>query len=98
MQPAQIPAPAEQIDVTNPHDLVKAVRLERQRRGLSCDAVDQMAGLSDRYMNKLENYGSNSGRGLGFFSLPQVLRALGFRLVLVREPRADQSAGQSAGR
>lgn len=79
-------AHASHIDVSRARELVRALKRRRQQLGLSCEAVDEIAGLSDRYMNKLENFQSNNGRGLGLTSLELVLEALNARLVFV--PRA----------
>lgn len=79
----------DKIDVSLNRDLVRALRAKRVERGLSCEELDDIAGIPDRYMNKLENYRSNNGRGIGLKSLELVLQAMGLKLMLV-DPGAEE--------
>jgi hypothetical protein len=64
--------------------LIGSIKAERIRQGLSCESMDDVAGLQSGYTTKLENWRSSSGRCLGNVSLPLVLQALGLKLVLAR--------------
>jgi hypothetical protein len=67
-------------------ELIEALREERQAQGLSCDDVDHIAGLPDRYTNKIENWAKTGGRGIGLMSLPLLLRVLGLKLIIATDP------------
>lgn len=62
-------------------ELILALVARRRALGLSQEAVSEMAGVPDRYVNKIEA----NMRMLGPLSLPTVLGAL--RLTLFVEPR-----------
>lgn len=74
------------IVINNYRGLVDALKAERLRRGWSCEDLDAITGLADRYVNKLENYESSNGRHMGELSLWTMLEALGFEICLQRKP------------
>jgi hypothetical protein len=63
--------------------LVQAIEDRRKHLGLSCEQVDDLAGVPDRYYVKL----ANSLRGYGRLSLGLVLQSLGISLLLVADDR-----------
>lgn len=81
------PAPGrvvpDQFAFTDFRGLVRALRRARTAKGISCEELDHLAQLTDRYVNKLENYRSPTGRMLADASLAKILRALGYTLLMV---------------
>jgi transcriptional regulator with XRE-family HTH domain len=79
-------------------DLVAALKARRQSLGLSQLAVDDMAGLSEGYVSKLEmsltNPRSPTARAIGRDSLPLLLGALGVKLALVSHMPAASEHGE----
>jgi|GEM_PF-5447409 len=57
--------PARPLIVHSRGQIVEALRARRHELGLTCEGLDAHAGFSDRYVSKLENPTSPSGK-LGF--------------------------------
>lgn len=60
----------------------RALRRERERAGLSQDAVAYLSGMSVRHVARVEG-----GESLASGSLDKMLKALNVRLVVKLEPR-----------
>jgi len=64
-------------------ELIEALRSRRHELGLTQQDLNEIAGFQDGYVNKLEIGYREGGRGIGAFSLPTWLDALGVRLLVV---------------
>lgn len=65
--------------------IVDALRARRIALGLSCEELDDRAGFTTNYANKLENYDKHWGRGFGPLSLALWLQALGVKITLTAD-------------
>jgi hypothetical protein len=75
------------------HSLLATIRAERERQGLSNEALDDLAGLPDRLAQKIQAWPAAYARGMGAISQPLVMQALGLAIMVVRVPkRADLPA------
>jgi hypothetical protein len=70
--------------ITCRDDLVAIVRKRQDELNISCETVDQLAGLADRHFSKL----TSKVKGFGFMSTFVVLKALGLRLRVEEDPDA----------
>jgi len=65
-------------------DLVRQIASRRKELGLTSLDVDDLAGLPDGYVSKLECYPARHHRTLGIVSLPVLMQTLGLRLAVVK--------------
>lgn len=77
------------------YDLVRVIRLRRAELGLTCNELDDLAGVQTGYTAKIECWkreyeerkgkanAASPGRVLGALSLPLLFTALGLRLMVV---------------
>jgi hypothetical protein len=70
--------------ISSRDDLVAIVRKRQDELNISCETVDQLAGLADRHYSKL----TSKVKGFGFLSTFVVLAALGLRLRVEEDPDA----------
>lgn len=68
-------------------DLVKALTARREDMKLSCAEVDARSGMQEGYTNKLENWRTDYGRGMGPDTFPLWLGSLKVGIVLVDLPK-----------
>lgn len=71
------------IEVRTYEDLIEALKTRRHELRLTQQDLNEIAGFQDGYVNKLEIGYREGGRGIGAFSLPTWLDALGVRLLVV---------------
>lgn len=80
-------------------DLSSVLAVRRGQAGLTCEQLDDVAGFHERYVTKLENPESRSGRrslwisnrGVSLTAMGAIwLQSLGLRLVLVDEATAKE--------
>lgn len=71
------------IEIRTYEELIEALRSRRHELGITQQELNEIAGFQDGYVNKLEIGYREGGRGIGAFSLPTWLDALGVRLLIV---------------
>lgn len=72
-------------------DLVRAMATRRNALGLSMNELEQIAGLQEGYISKLEaEPGSRWHRFMGHVSMPLWLEALNVGIILVELPRSTR--------
>jgi hypothetical protein len=73
--------------------LVLAMKARRHALRISQNELDDLTGLPDGYIGKVELSATNprakNARSLGQLSMPEILRALNLKLVLVDDGAAD---------
>lgn len=73
--------------------LITAMQDKRKAKQLTLNQFDDLAGLQDGYMAKIEAWPSpKSGRGLGPLTLPLILEGLGVVLIMADRPSNRASA------
>ena len=70
--------------ISSRDDLVAIVRKRQDELNISCETVDQLAGLADRHYSKL----TSQVKGFGWLTVFTVLPALGLRLRVEEDPDA----------
>jgi hypothetical protein len=72
--------------IRDQHQLVEAIRAAKRERGLSCEQLDELAGLSSGYSAKV--LGPSRVKGVGVMSLWCLLGALGKAITVTDDPEA----------
>jgi hypothetical protein len=74
--------------ITTMTGLLDAIRARQDELNLSCETIDDLAGLPARYTAKLLS--PTPVRGISHMSLTAILGALGIGLVVVEDPGGQQ--------
>jgi hypothetical protein len=72
--------------ITSRDDLVEVVRKRQDELNISCETIDQLAGLAERHYNKI----ACGLKGFGYVSSFLVLTALGLRIKIEEDPEATK--------
>ncbi|NTF62094.1 helix-turn-helix domain-containing protein [Agrobacterium rhizogenes] len=76
--------------------LVGALRKQRERLKLTTMELDAISGMQEGYVNKLENWGRDFGRGAGPEILSRWIGSLRAAIVLVELPRRPRTLKKTA--
>jgi hypothetical protein len=81
---ATSPAPVQHLEARSMQELVEAIRIWRDMRGVSLATLDHIAGWADGYGAKL--LAPDPIKNLGWESIGLGLNALAIKLVVVEDP------------